>query len=81
MDARILLADAISKPSHCYGCMRGVLGHAAIGLWTACNAKTKKYRYTQPPFSDPFCSENTHNHVQWPEHGEYSEKLAESTHI
>ena len=38
MDARILLADAISKPSHCYGCMRGVLGHAAIGLSTACNA-------------------------------------------
>ena len=38
MDARILLADAISKPSHCYGGMRGVLGHAAIRLSTACNA-------------------------------------------
>ena len=38
VDARILLADAISKPSHCYGGMRVVLGHAAIGLSTACNA-------------------------------------------
>ena len=33
-----VLADATSKPSQCHGRMRGVLGHAAIGLSTACDA-------------------------------------------
>ena len=38
MRAQLLLADATSKPSHCHAGMRGVLGHAAIDLSTACNA-------------------------------------------
>ena len=33
-----MIADAISKPSHCYGRTRGAPGRAVVGLSTACNA-------------------------------------------